>query len=169
MSEINNIIEIKKKQYHHLTKDDRAKIQSLIEQVDENGKRLFNNSYVANYIGVHKSTITRELRRIKSKLNIRSGKRNNKPYNADDAQEDYEFKRVMSRANYIPDDFPKLKEYIENKILNDKWSPDAIDGYIISHELYKQDGFTSISTTTIYRAIHYGLLKVKKRRYKTDD
>ncbi len=49
----------------------------------------------------------------------------------------------MSRANYIPDDFPKLKEYIENKILNDKWSPDAIDGYIISHELYKQDGFTS--------------------------
>lgn len=126
MSEINNIIEIKKKQYHHLTKDDRAKIQSLIEQVDENGKRLFNNSYVANYIGVHKSTITRELRRIKSKLNIRSGKRKNKPYNADDAQEDYEFKRVMSRANYIPDDFPKLKEYIENKILNDKWSPDAM-------------------------------------------
>lgn len=68
----------------------------------------------------------------------------------------------MSRANYILDDFPKLKEYIENKILNDKWSPDAIAGYIISHELYKQDGFTSISTTTIYRAIHYGLLKVKK-------
>lgn len=82
MSEINNTIEIKKNQYHHLTKDDRAKIQSLIEQVDENGKRLFNNSYIANYIGVHKSTITRELRRIKSKLNIRSGKRKNKPYNA---------------------------------------------------------------------------------------
>ena len=43
----------------------------------------------------------------------------------------------MSKANYILDDFPKLKEYIENKILNDKWSPDAISGYIISHELYK--------------------------------
>ena len=162
MSETNNTIKLKKNQYHHLTKDDRAKIQSLIEQVDENGKRMFNNSYIANYIGVNKSTITRELRRIKSKINIRSGKIKNKPYNADDAQNDYEFKRSMSKANYILDDFPKLKEYIENKILKDKWSPDAIAGYIISHELYKQDGFTSISTTTIYRAIHYGLLKVKK-------
>lgn len=162
MSETNDTINLKKNQYHHLTKDDRAKIQSLIEQLDENGKRLFNNSYIARYIGVNRSTITRELRKIKSKINIRSGKIKNKPYNADDAQNDYEFKHSMSKANYILDDFPKLKEYIENKILKDKWSPDAIAGYIISHELYKQDGFTSISTTTIYRAIHYGLLKVKK-------
>lgn len=162
MSKTNNTIKSKKNQYHHLTKDDRAKIQSLIEQVDENGKRIFNNSYIAKYIGVNKSTITRELRRIKSKINIRSGKIKNMPYNADDAQNDYEFKRAMSKANYILDDFPKLKKYIEDRILIDKWAPDAISGYINSHELYKQDGFTSISTTTIYRAIHYGLLKVKK-------
>lgn len=162
MSETNNTIKLKKNQYHHLTKDDRSKIQSLVEQVDENGKRLFNNSYIANYIGVNRSTITRELRRIKSKINIRTSKIKNKPYNAVDAQYDYEFKRAMSKANYILDDFPKLKEYIENKIKVDKWAPDAISGYIDSHELYKQDGFTSISTTTIYRAIHYGLLKLKK-------
>ena len=68
----------------------------------------------------------------------------------------------MSKANYILDDFPKLREYIENKILIDKWAPDAISGYINSHKIYMQEGFTSISTTTIYRAIHYGLLKVKK-------
>lgn len=162
MSETNNTINLKKKQYHHLTKNDRAKIQSLVEQVDKEGKRLFSNYYIAKYIGVNRSTITRELKRIKSKINIRSGKIKNKPYNVDDAQNDYEFKRAMSKANYILDDFPKLKKYIENKILIDKWSPDVIAGYIISHELYKQDGFTSISTSTIYRAIHYGLLKVKK-------
>lgn len=162
MSETNNTIKSKKNQYHHLTKDDRAKIQSLIEQVDENGKRIFNNSYIAKYIKVNKSTITRELRRIKSKINIRSSKIKNLPYNADDAQYDYEFKRALSKANYILDDFPKLKKYIEDRILIDKWAPDAISGYINSHELYKQDGLTSISTTTIYRAIHYGLLKVKK-------
>lgn len=162
MSETNNTIKTKKNQYHHLTKDDRAKIQSLIEQKDEKGKRIFSNSYIADYIGVNKSTISRELKRIKSKINIRSGKIKNKPYNAEDAQNDYEFKRAMSKANYILDDFPKLKKYIEDKILIDKWAPDAISGYINSHELYKQDGFTSISTTTIYRAIHYGLLKVKK-------
>lgn len=162
MSETNNTINFKKNQYHHLTKDDRIKIQSLIEQVDENGKRIFNNSYIANYIGVNRSTITRELKRIKSQINIRSGKIKNRSYNADDAQNDYDFKRGMSKANYILDDFPQLKKYIEDKILIDKWAPDAISGYINSHELYKQEGFTSISTTTIYRAIHYGLLKVKK-------
>lgn len=162
MSEINNTTKTKEKQYHHLTKDDRSKIQSLIEQKDKNGKRLFSNTYIANYLGVHKSTITRELRRIKSKINIRSGKIKNKPYNVDDAQADYELKRAMSKAHYILDDFPKLRKYIEDKILIDKWAPDVIAGYIDSHELYKQDGFTSISTTTIYRSIHYGLLKVKK-------
>ena len=162
MSETNNTIKFEKNQYHHLTKDDRIKIQSLIEQVDENGKRIFNNSYIASYIGVNRSTITRELKRIKSKINIRSGKIKNRPYNAEDAQNDYNFKRGLSKANYILDDFPKLKKYIEDKILIDKWAPDAISGYINSHELYKQEGFTSISTTTIYRAIHYGLLKVKK-------
>ena len=162
MSKTNNTINLKKNQYSHLTKYDRAKIQSLIELVDENGKRLFNHSYIAKYIGVNRSTITRELRRIKFKIYIRTGKIKNKPYNVDDAQNDYQFKRSMSKANYILDNFPKLKEYIENKILKDKWSPDAIAGYIISHELYKQNGFISISTTTIYRAIHYGLLKVKK-------
>ena len=162
MSETNNTIKTKKKQYHHLRKDDRSKIQSLIEQKDENGERIFSNTYIANYIGVNKSTITRELKRIKSKINIISGKIKNKPYNAEDAQKDYEFKRAMSKANYILEDFPKLKEYIEKKIKIDKWSADAISGYINSHELYKQKGFTSISTTTIYRGIHYGILNVKK-------
>lgn len=162
MSETNNTIKSNKNQYHHLTLDDRTKIQSLIEQVDEKGRRIFSNSYIADYIGVHKSTISRELKRIKSKINIRSGKIKNKPYNAEDAQNDYEFKRAMSKANYILDDFPKLRKYIEDKIKINKWAPDAISGYINSHELYKLDGFTSISTTTIYRAIHYGILKVKK-------
>lgn len=162
MSEVNNNIKKEKNQYSHLTKEDRAKIQSLIEQKDENGKRLFNNTYIANYIGVNKSTISRELKRIKSKISIMSGKIKNRPYNAKDAQSDYEFKRAMSKANYILDEYPKLKKYIEDKILIEKWAPDVIAGYIISHQLYLKEGFTTISTTTIYRAIHYGILKVKK-------
>ena len=144
MSKTNNTINVKKNQYSHLTKYDRAKIQSLIELVDENGKRLFNHSYIAKYIGVNRSTITRELRRIKSKIYIRTGKIKNKPYSVNDAQNDYQFKRSMSKANYILDNFPKLKKYIENKISKDKLFPDTIADYIISHELYKQNDFTSI-------------------------
>lgn len=151
-----------KKQYKHLTKDDRIKIETLINTLDENGNRLFSNSYIARVLNVNRSTITRELKRIKSKINIRSGKITNKPYNAYDAQNDYEFKRGLSKANYILDDFPKLRKFIEDKILIDKWAPDVISGYIESHKLYLQEGFTSISTTSIYRAIHYGIIKVKK-------
>ena len=162
MSKVNNNIKKEKKQYYHLTKNDRAKIQSLIEQVDEDGKRKFSNKYIADYIGVNKSTIGRELGRIKSKISVMSGKIKNIPYNADDAQDDYEFKRAFSKANYIIENYPILKKFIEDKILIDKWAPDAIAGFINTHKLYLEDGYTSISTTTIYRAIHYGLLKVKK-------
>lgn len=162
MSNSNNKTKSRKNQYKHLTIDDRAKIQALIEQLDDNGKRIYSNTYIANYLGVHKSTITRELRRTKSKIYLKTGTITNKPYNVRDAQDDADFKRGLSKAIYIVEQFPKLKKYIEDKILIDKWSPDVIAGYIESHKLYLQDGFTSISTTTIYRAIHYGLLKVKK-------
>ena len=54
MSKNNNTLNQKEKQYHHLTKNDRIKIESLINQKDKNGKRLFNNTYIANYLGVHK-------------------------------------------------------------------------------------------------------------------
>ena len=62
MSENNNTTNTKEKQYRHLKKEGRIKIESLINQKDEKGKRLFNNTYIVNYLGVHKSTISRELR-----------------------------------------------------------------------------------------------------------
>ncbi len=162
MSTTNNTTDNNKKQYHHLTKEKRAKIEILLNLKDENGKRMFNNSQIANKIGVNKSTISRELKRIKSKINPRTGKIKNRPYNAKDAQDDYLSKRAFSKANYILDDMPILKKYIEDKILNDRWAPDVIAGYIKSHDLYKKDGFALISTSTIYRAIHYNLLDVTK-------
>ena len=83
MSEDNNTTKRKEKQYHHLKKDDRIKIESLINQKDERGKRLFNNTYIANYLGVHKSTISRELKmRRKEKMYVRTGKTKTMPYTA---------------------------------------------------------------------------------------
>lgn len=83
MSDTNNTLKKKENQYHHLTEKDRATIQTLIEQKDENGKRLFNNTYIANYLGVHRSTISRELKNRKSyRFMVRSGRTIEKPYNA---------------------------------------------------------------------------------------
>ena len=162
MSIKNNTIKNNKNQYHHLTKDDRAKIQSLIEQKDSNGKRLFNNTYIANYIGVHKSTISRELRkRIKSKIMIRTGHIKNKPYNATDAQNDYIFKRGLSKGEYVLRKYPKMAKYIEDKIKIDKWSPDVIVGYMEKHNIFNRDGFTHITVPTIYNAIRLHIIDVK--------
>lgn len=163
MSKENNKLKTKKKQYHHLNRDQRAQIEILVNEVDENDKRVYSNSDIAKKLGVDRTTIWRELKnRIKSKINIRSGKITNKPYNVEDAQYDADYKRAFSKAVYLVEQYPKLAEFIDEKILKDKWAPDVISGYIESHELYLQDGFTSISTTTIYRAIHYHLLKSTK-------
>ena len=162
MSKANNTIKLKKNQYRHLTKEDRCKIEALVNQKDENGKRIFNNTYIANYLGVHKSTISRELRyRIKSKIMVRTGHIKNKPYNATDAQNDYIFKRGLSKGEYVLRKFPKMAKYIENKIKINKWSPDVIVGYMERHKIFNQEGFTHITVPTIYNAIRFHIINVK--------
>ena len=162
MSNTNNTLKRKENQYHHLTEKDRATIQTLIEQKDKNGKRLFNNTYIANYIGVHRSTISRELRNRKSyRFMVRSGRMIEKPYNAKDAQNNYLFKRGLSKGEYKLRKYSKMAKFIENKIKNDKWAPDAIVGFMKVHKYFNKDGFTSITTPTVYNAIRYGIINVK--------
>ena len=162
MSVTNNTPKKKGNQYHHLTEEDRCQIQTLINQKDENGKRLFNNTYIANYIGVDKSTISRELKnRIKSKIVVRSGKITNKPYNAVDAQNDYLFKRGLSKGEYKLRKYKTMANFIEDKIKIDKWSPDVIVGYMNRHNYFEKEGFCKISVPTIYTAIRLGIIDVK--------
>ena len=174
MSKNNNTLNQKEKQYRHLTKNDRIKIESLINQKDKNGKRLFNNTYIANYLGVHKSTISRELKnRKKEKMYIRTGKTKTMPHTAQYAQENADFKRGLSKGEYKLRRNKKLAKFIEDKIKIDKWAPDAIVGYMKTHNYFELDGFESITTPTIYNAIRYGIINVKledtrRMKYKAE-
>ena len=162
MSANNNTTNIYKKQYLHLNKNDRIKIESLINQKDENGKRLFNNTYIANYLGVHKSTISRKLRkRRKEKMYIRTGKTTTMPYAAEYAQENADFKRGLSKGEYKLRKNKKLAKFIEDKIKINKWAPDVIVGYMEKHNYFNREGFESITTPTIYNAIRYHIIDVK--------
>ena len=162
MSDTNNTLKAKENQYHHLTEKDRATIQALIEQKDINGKRLFNNTYIANYIGVHRSTVSRELKNRKSyHFMIRTGRTIEKPYNATDAHNNYLFKRGLSKGEYKLCKYSKMAKYIEEKIKIDKWAPDVIVGYMKVHNYFIKDGFCKISVPTIYNAIRYGIINVK--------
>lgn len=162
MSEVNNTIKFKKNQYKHLTEEDRTVIQTLVNQKDNKGKRLFNNSYIANYLGVHRSTISRELRNRKSyRFMVRTGNTIEKPYNAVDAHKDYLFKRGLSKGEYILRKYPKMAKFIEDKIKLDKWAPDVVAGFMKVHNYSLKDGFSYISTPTIYNAIRHGIINVK--------
>lgn len=162
MSENNNTTNTKEKQYRHLKKEDRIKIESLVNQKDKNGKRLFNNTYIANYLGFNKSTISRELRkRRKEKMYIRTGKTRTMPYTAEYAQENADFKRGLSKGEYKLRKNKKLAKFIEDKIKIDKWAPDVIVGYMKTHNYFESDGFEPISTPTIYNAIRYHIIDVK--------
>ena len=169
----NTTIKIKK-QYHHLTKEDRIKIELLINQKNENGKRLFNNTYISKILGVHKSTISRELRkRRKEKMYIRTGRTKTMPYTAEYAQDNANFKRGLSKGEYKLRKNKKLAEFITNKIKIDKWSPDAIVGYMKNHNYFERNGFESITTPTIYNAIRYNIIDVKledtrRMKYKAE-
>ena len=162
MSGTNHTIKKKENQYHHLTEKDRTTIQALIEQKDKYGKRLFNNTYIANYLGVHRSTISRELRNRKSyRFMVRSGRTIEKPYNAADAHNNYLFKRSLSKGQYKLRKHSKMAKYIEDKIKIDKWAPDIIVGYMKKHNMFNNDGFCTISVPTVYNAIRYGVINVK--------
>lgn len=172
MSKANNTIKRKEKQYKHLTRDDRNKIEALINEKDKNGNPLFSLSHIAKAIGVHKSTVSRELRkRIKAKIMIRTGHIKNIPYNAVDAHNDYLFKRGLSKGEYKLRKYPKMAEFIENKIKKDGWAPDIIVHYMKSHNMFEKDGYCPITTPTIYNAIKYRIINVKiadMRRMKYD-
>lgn len=160
--------------YHHLTKENRITIESLINQKDENGKRLFNNTYIANYLGVDKSTISRELRkRRKEKMYIRTGKTKTMPYTAGYAQDDANFKRGLSKGEYKLRKYIKMTKFIEDKIKIDKWAPDVIVGYMKLHKMFDYEGYTSITTPTIYNAIRYHIINVnledtRRMKYKPE-
>lgn len=162
MSKTNNTTKLEKKQYHHLTLQDRIKIETLASQKDEKGGRMYSNAYIANYLGVNKSTIGRELKnRIKSKIMVISGNIRNLPYSATSAQEDYLFKRSLSKLEYKLEQHPKMKRFIQDKIKEEKWSPDAVVGYMKTHGYFEREGFCSITTPTIYYNIRMGVVDLK--------
>lgn len=174
MSVTNNTPKMRKNQYHHLTKDDRNKIEALINAKDGRGKRIFTNTYIANYLKVNKSTISRELSNRKSyRFMVRSGRTIEKSYNATDAHNNYIFRRNLSKGEYKLRKYKDMAIFIENKIKNDKWAPDAIVGYMKNHNMFYKKGFCYITTPTIYNAIRFNVINVKledtrRMKYKAE-
>lgn len=157
----------KRKRYKHLNEAERYKIEGYIE-----AKKSVKE--IAELLGRDRSTVYREIRRGKVELlNYDLSKKER--YRADAGQMRYEEAcKNRERSLKIGRD-RKLEGYIRKKILNDKYSPDAIIGEIKNKGL-KFKGM--ICTKTLYNYIDAGIFadisnenlwekrKRKKRRYR---
>lgn len=108
--------------FRHLKYADRNKIEALIFA----GESV---KYIAKYLGVHASTIYREIKRGKYER-MDTELRMYYSYSSDIAQKDYEYKQTSKGAPLkIGNDFCFAK-YVEDKIIKDRYSPDAVIGEI---------------------------------------
>lgn len=136
--------------FAHLTAFNRGQIQALRKQ----GKTL---QAIADEIGCHKSTISRELKRG-SVIQKRTDLTEHIVYFPDTGQAVYEKNRSRCGAKYK---FTEASEFIQfaiEKIQKDHWSPDAICGYV---KVQKQFENAKVCTKTLYNYIDLGLLPVK--------
>ncbi|GKX32378.1 IS30 family transposase [Vallitalea longa] len=144
MNQINNTTNPKKNKY--LTEKERYKIEAL-------KKAKISNAEIAIQIGKSERTIRREIARGKVKL-LNSDLTERYEYCADVAHRKY----LENAANKGPSlkigHDHKLASYIEDKIINEKHSPDVVIGRI------KKEGLkfeTSICTKTVYNYIDKGV------------
>lgn len=124
--------------YHHLSIGEREKLHECRIQKKSIGE-------TARILGRSKSTIWRELKRN----GYRAGEM---AYSPSKATQGYQKRRKRSRR-------PKILSQAENRqivlrlFVENQWSPEQIANRM------KLEGGLSISPTTIYRAIHSGLLE----------
>lgn len=100
---------------------------------------------IAEAIGRHKSTVSRELRR-----NMCAASTPSAYYRASTAQARYERRRKACVRPRVLDD-PGTFELVRSKFLEDQWSPEQIEG-----RLALELGSSPVSDSTIYRWIREG-------------
>lgn len=117
--------------HKHLNYEQRCMIYAL-------NKSGYNQSHIAKEIGVHRSTISRELKRNTTKL---VGSWSYKP----DYAQTYAEERIKYKPKHI-----KMTSALKNKIISmlmQEWSPEQISGYAKKNQLF------NIHHETIYRFI----------------
>ena len=136
----------KNQKYTHLKESERYKIEVLLEQ-----KKKPNE--IASILRRSRSTIYREVKRG-TRMRIGYELKTRKQYRADVAQRDYKAQITGKEHELKIGKDRKFEEYIRRKLLEEKYSPDAIIGEI------KDMGLTfegMICTKTLYNYIDAGI------------
>lgn len=151
------------RRFKHLSRTDRLTIETMLKD----GK---SKKEIAERIGVDGSTVYREIKRGQYE-HRNSDWTTEMRYSPDIAHEKYKENLKAKGPDLKIGNDQELADYIEKRIADDGYSPEAVLGEIKQKELPFQ---TSISKTTLYRYIDMGLfltitnkdLPVKGRRKK---
>lgn len=151
------------KLFKHLSQNDRIKMETMLNS----GHKVVE---VAEYLHVHRSTIYREIKRGEY-THRNSDYTEETRYSGDLGQKNHDWNAQGKGRNIkIGNDRP-LAEYIEEKIIEDKYSPEAALAAAAESGI---EFTTSISVRTLYRYIDKGIflkltnkdLPVKGKRKK---
>lgn len=151
------------KLFKHLSQNDRIKMETMLNS----GHKVVE---VAEYLHVHRSTIYREIKRGEY-THRNSDYTEETRYSRDLGQKNHDWNAQGKGRNIkIGNDRP-LAEYIEGKIIEDKYSPEAALAAAAESGI---EFTTSISVRTLYRYIDKGIflkltnkdLPVKGKRKK---
>lgn len=152
-----------RKLFKHLSQNDRIKMETMLNS----GHKVVE---VAEYLHVHRSTIYREIKRGEY-THRNSDYTEETRYSSDLGQKNHDWNAQGKGRNIkIGNDRP-LAEYIEGKIIEDKYSPEAALAAAAESGI---EFTTSISVRTLYRYIDKGIflkltnkdLPVKGKRKK---
>lgn len=151
------------KLFKHLSQNDRIKMETMLNS----GHKVVE---AAEYLHVHRSTIYREIKRGEY-THRNSDYTEETRYSSDLGQKNHDWNAQGKGRNIkIGNDRP-LAEYIEEKIIEDKYSPEAALAAAAESGI---EFTTSISVRTLYRYIDKGIflkltnkdLPVKGKRKK---
>ena len=144
MSQYNNTLNSRRNK--HLTERERYKIELLL-------KEGMTALAIAKRLGRHKRTIEREIRRGTVRL-LNSDLSYREEYCADAAQRIYDENANNKGPGLKIGKDHKLAKYIEENIIKEKYSPDAVIGGIKAKGLKFE---TTICTKTLYNYIDQGV------------
>lgn len=134
------------RRFKQLTRADRLKIEALV-------KEKHTVKQIADHIGVHVSTIYRELQRGRY-IHTNSDLTEEERYSPDIAEEKYQENLKAKGPGLKIDNDIELANYIEKKIADDGYSPGAVLGEIQAKGMEFK---TTISKPTLYSYIDKGI------------
>lgn len=137
--------------FKHLSLIERGMIFALLQE----GR---SRRYIAGQLGRHVSTISREITRGTT-TQRRSDWSTYDTYFPETGQSVYEKNRAHNGFQSKLHSAEPFLQFAEQKILHDRWSPDAVVGFCRLHPQWH--GKVTVCTKTLYRYIDFCLLKVR--------